>query len=1185
MKFHFFKTTIFLTFLISLNSFAQLNFEWANKIKSAHGANDFASSVTADAAGNSIVAGSYQGTIDLNYSTANFTISSLGNNDIYLAKYDSLGNFVWGKTFGGALKDRAYTVETDAQGNIYLSGSCSRDCDFNGSNANTYLPSYAALNDSLIFLAKYDNQGNLIWVKGISGSGYGHGRNIKIAANGDVLLCGNFYGSIDFDPSAAATLLSSSNITESDIFIARYTSNGDLLWVKQIGGNENDEVHGLAMDANENYYLTGFFRSTVDFDPGSGISSLTAPTNIQSFYLAKYDVNGTLIWLNYGNNPLSASGNDIAISPTGALYVVGHFLGGLTVANAGSTITLAGISNVRTFVLKFTSSDTIIWGKALTGHGNYSIATSLTNAVYISGSETNSLLKYIRLTKLDSLGTISWQQVLGMNSYVNEGADVCVSAQGKVIHVGYFQNTVDFNPSSLQTNNLRSKYLNTSFIASYDESNSYNYALSTKDDSTANFSVPDILERDASGNVYISGQHQGNIGTDPLLDTLGTTVVPYGYTGFYITKYGTNKTQKWSIDIGGNGNCRSRSLTTDEDGNVYVCGNFYLNRDFDPSSNSTNSIGTSGTDIFIAKYDSSGNFIWLNILPSSIAAAGLTSSPMKIVYRNGKLYVLGLFYGVVDFDPSNSLYQLNSSPLQSTQFFACYSSLNGSFIYAKKWSAQSNSTNLFNDFALTKSGKIMITGTFHNSIDFDLSTSTAILAAGNGNTAAFVACYDSLLNYNWAVKAVTSGNFSCERIQLDAIGNSYIAGTFSSQASFYSIIGTFSTTGAVGNNTYLFLAKYDSLGTNLISNSSLLWPGSISSSATSKFEDMVIDKNANVYLCGKLQGSVDFDMGSTSYTLTPSSSLESDSYIACYNKFGYLMYAKSNGNVGEETNYKMAAFDTCLYVFSNSSENTALNANFNGNTNYVAGNNLIKYGLSCFDSSHVITVTSGEICGQGAMNLTVNVASGTVDWFSTPTSLTSIYTGPVYTTPVLSNSETYYVSVNPNVCSVSRIAVTATVTSPPNTSVTQASNVLTAAASGMNYQWLDCSNFSVLSGATSSSYTATANGSYAVIISDHACIDTSACYSVINIAVETLNPDASQLKIYPNPFSAELLLQSGSDLKNTLFTISDCSGRIVFTGKISTETEKLNLHFLSPGIYFLGLKNESINQNFKLFKN
>ena len=93
-------------------------------------------------------------------------------------------------------------------------------------------------------------------------------------ASGNVYVTGDYQGTADFDPSLGTTDLTSNG--NEDIFFAKYNSSGDLTWANSLGSNSNDEGYGIAVDGSGNVHVTGEFRGTVDFDPGSGTTNLNS---------------------------------------------------------------------------------------------------------------------------------------------------------------------------------------------------------------------------------------------------------------------------------------------------------------------------------------------------------------------------------------------------------------------------------------------------------------------------------------------------------------------------------------------------------------------------------------------------------------------------------------------------------------------------------------------------------------------------------------------------------------------------------------------------------------------------------------------------------------------------------------------------------------------------------------------
>ncbi|MBN8704138.1 MAG: T9SS type A sorting domain-containing protein, partial [Bacteroidetes bacterium] len=138
-----------------------------------------------------------------------------------------------------------------------------------------------------------------------------------------------------------------------------------------------------------------------------------------------------------------------------------------------------------------------------------------------------------------------------------------------------------------------------------------------------------------------------------------------------------------------------------------------------------------------------------------------------------------------------------------------------------------------------------------------------------------------------------------------------------------------------------------------------------------------------------------------------------------------------------------------------------------------------------------------------------------------------------------------------------------------NSAVTQAGIFLSASTAGATYKWLDCNNnYTPIANATSQSYTATANGSYAVEITNLGCADTSACYPITGVSVIESTFD-KVVSVYPNPSNGTFIIDLGENQDNVTVIITDAMGRVVLSnnfGHISKIPLVLNE---SAGIYFV----------------
>jgi len=153
-----------------------------------------------------------------------------------------------------------------------------------------------------------------------------------------------------------------------------------------------------------------------------------------------------------------------------------------------------------------------------------------------------------------------------------------------------------------------------------------------------------------------------------------------------------------------------------------------------------------------------------------------------------------------------------------------------------------------------------------------------------------------------------------------------------------------------------------------------------------------------------------------------------------------------------------------------------------------------------------------------------------------------------------------------------------------DTSVTNNAPTLIANATGASYQWLDCNNnFTPIAGETQQSFTATSNGSYAVEISENGCVDTSACYTIVNVGIVE-NDFGNSLLIYPNPSDGNFSIDLGKTYSGIKITIADVLGRQLQNTTFS-QTQQLHLTFTEPaGVYLITVETATEKAVIKLVK-
>ncbi len=159
-----------------------------------------------------------------------------------------------------------------------------------------------------------------------------------------------------------------------------------------------------------------------------------------------------------------------------------------------------------------------------------------------------------------------------------------------------------------------------------------------------------------------------------------------------------------------------------------------------------------------------------------------------------------------------------------------------------------------------------------------------------------------------------------------------------------------------------------------------------------------------------------------------------------------------------------------------------------------------------------------------------------------------------------------------------------TINKTPGNSVSQNGTILTADATNVNYQWLDCdSNCVLLAGETHQSFTATANGNYAVVVSNNGCVDTSACFfvTITNILENNLGCD---FELYPNPTDRKINIDLGEAHNEIILNIFDYKGQLM-RELFYNDQQKVTIDFIEPpGIYFIVIYSKMNKSIFKVIK-
>ncbi|MFI5219580.1 MAG: SBBP repeat-containing protein [Bacteroidia bacterium] len=476
--------------------------------------------------------------------------------------------FQWAVSISGVTSGpNVRSLTEDKYGYVYTTGEFHGTVDFDQGVGIFNLTSSGGGD---LFIHKSDGAGNFIWAKQLAGD---ESNDIVTDDSGNVYITGEFSGGDDFDPGPAVVFLFSNGF--NDIFIEKFDSAGNFIWVKQIGGTEYDLGRSISIDSFGHVFTTGTFSSTVDFDPDTGVYNLTSFPTFRDIFVHKMDVSGNFIWARGMGGYPNDYGHSITTDAAGNVFTTGVF-----------------------------SSDTV----------DFDPGPGIFNLVNL-GSGWD-----IFIQKLDSAGNFLWAKGIG-------GIDMediyCIKTDisGNVYTTGVFQSdTVDFDPGLGVYNLIQVGVGSDIFVQKLDTAGNFVWAISIDGFGTIYNSFP-TLTLDTAKNVYVSGNFSGTVDFDPGPGTFLMT--SFGWPDVFIQKLDYAGNFIWAKQIGGTAaEGYSFSNECDNAGNLYTAGIFFGTIDFDPGAGTFNLTNPALQDVWIQKMSLASVGIEENLL-----ALGLYISP------------------------------------------------------------------------------------------------------------------------------------------------------------------------------------------------------------------------------------------------------------------------------------------------------------------------------------------------------------------------------------------------------------------------------------------------------------------------------------------------------------------------------------------------------------------------------
>ncbi len=456
------KTTFFCLFFFL---FSQLAFaQWVESVGGT--STDFVNKINVDLNGNVYLLGEFYGTADFDPGEGTHELTYTGtSSDIFYAKYDNSGKFVWAKNIGAPYVSggpRGNGIAIDGYGNVYLTGNFTFTCDFDPGDSVRNLTS-AGSND--VFFAKYNSNGNYQWAKNVGGSYLANDFGIDIAVTGDgkVFVTGSFESTGDFNPDSGVYNLTSQG--GKDVFFARYSSSGEFIWAKSVGGASDDIGTNITFDNNGNILIAGIFEGTADFESGAGVYNLTGAGGRDVFFV-KYTMDGDFILAKNIGGLEDECVNGMFVDGSGNIYIDGEFQGTADFDPSENEFNLTSNGDKDFFFAKYNPSGQLIWAKSI-------------------GGDSDDIVN-----------------------------DIAVDKNGNVYLIGYFSLTVDFDPGA-GVEELTTVGSSDVFFAKYNLNGEYVWAKNIGTPGISMYDFGEGLAIDRNGYLFITGDYQGTADFDP----------------------------------------------------------------------------------------------------------------------------------------------------------------------------------------------------------------------------------------------------------------------------------------------------------------------------------------------------------------------------------------------------------------------------------------------------------------------------------------------------------------------------------------------------------------------------------------------------------------------------------------------------------------------------------------------
>jgi len=517
--------------------------------------------------------------------------------------------------------DKGESIHADHEGNVYITGEFDRIVDFDPSE-NEY--NLNALENGKSFIVKLDKNGQLIWAKNIQVFNYTKSIS-TLDSDDNILITGYFSYKAEFNTETDT--ISYTSAGNLDIFVAKLDKNGHLLWSKHFGGAESAYPEKITTDKENNIYIGGCFKDTLNFYTDTYIAPINSnSTYLCNIFLIKLNSDGVIQWVKNIGGSNDDRLKDLSIDTNNNLYFTGYIYEDCDFDDSNNEYILS-TEDKNAYVCKYNASGNFEWAKLF------------------KNSDNN-----------DEYG-------------VSAGHTIDVDNYGNVYTCGSLLGTIDFDPGE-ESFNLTSDQQNQEiYISKLDTNGNFIWAGHINVDITDNFVQ---LKLDTNNHIFLYGTFYGAYDFDPNENSIFALNSPHGYN-FFLCHLDSDGTFIRAQQMGSSYTSEALGLSIDQQNNIYLTGYFSNTADFNPDPYEEFLIDGS-IDIFAVKLTSEQNISKLefqnqeniNLYPNPVTNNLIIQSNKIITHIN--IYN-EKFQKIKEYSPYNTLIYSNISSLNPGMYF------------------------------------------------------------------------------------------------------------------------------------------------------------------------------------------------------------------------------------------------------------------------------------------------------------------------------------------------------------------------------------------------------------------------------------------------------------------------------------------------------------------------------------